>query len=261
MIENIIYILIAILLITLIYAWCRYETPSEKEYNKKLKESLEDEYIVDPETGTKITLEQAETGNWTVKVEDESEFSVMPYDELKKIPTEETRTAQTAINYLRSSTFFRLYELTDEEFEVFEKTEILNGYDDWHYSHPYKFDNGILILTVGELNNTDYKESYIMVCIKISDIKGHYLFKEKTNTERFFDLIRKDDDIVLKDYESLTIKKSHNISYIKTVLKNIVNEKGLEIEIHNDNLFIQTLKLVNVYDLKRLETLLNTIPT
>ncbi|TXE15357.1 hypothetical protein ES692_17015 [Psychroserpens burtonensis] len=38
------------------------DTSEQKEYDRKLKESLADEYIIDPETGTKLTLEQAESG-------------------------------------------------------------------------------------------------------------------------------------------------------------------------------------------------------
>ncbi len=40
------------------------ETAERKEYERKLKESLKDEFIYDPETGAKITLAEAESGHW-----------------------------------------------------------------------------------------------------------------------------------------------------------------------------------------------------
>ena len=66
-VDYIIYILIGILVVILLYYLLTYKTAEEKEYNKKLKESLEDDYIIDPETGTKITLEEAESGIWEVE--------------------------------------------------------------------------------------------------------------------------------------------------------------------------------------------------
>ena len=35
------------------YFMFTFKTKKEKEYEKKLKKSLEDEFIIDPETGTK----------------------------------------------------------------------------------------------------------------------------------------------------------------------------------------------------------------
>ena len=258
-VDYIIYILIGILVVILLYYLLTYKTAEEKEYNKKLKESLEDDYIIDPETGTKITLEEAESGIWEVEDGIGDEFSVMPDDELNKLPQEEARIAQKAVNYLKSSKFFRQYELSNEEFEILENTKILGGYDDWSFSHPFKFDNGFLILPAGKLNNTTYSESYILIWVKISNINGHYLFKEKTNVERFFDRFRKDDEIELENYECLTVKPSHNKTHIKSILSRIIKHNGLEIEIHNDNLFIQTLRLVNVDDIKMLEAIIRDL--
>jgi hypothetical protein len=41
-----------------------YTTQSEREQEEIMKQSLDDEFIIDPETGAKLTLEQAESGHW-----------------------------------------------------------------------------------------------------------------------------------------------------------------------------------------------------
>ena len=46
---------------------------------------MEDEYIIDPETGAKLTLEEAESGHW---IAHENEFRTIPDSELNNLPTE-----------------------------------------------------------------------------------------------------------------------------------------------------------------------------
>lgn len=228
-----------------------------KEYKRKLKESLSDEFIIDPETGTKITLEEAESGHW---IAHDNEFRTVSELELDKLPSEGERQAQVALNYLRKSRGYLKIELTDEQFDILAETITLKEYDNWEYSDPFKFERGIVLLPSVELNGTIYyKESHLMFWVKINNINGHYFFREKSSSEKFLDLIRDDDEIKISDYECFTIKKSHNIILIKNILKNFENEEKLEIEIDNDNLFIKTTKLVNLEDVIRIEKIIKNV--
>ena len=232
-----------------------------KEYKRKLKESLADEFIIDPETGAKITLEEAESGHW---VTHDNEFRTIPETELEKLLTEDEKQIEIALNYLRESKDYRKTELTDEQFDVFDKTKILNNYDDWSYSNPFSFENGIVILPAPELHGMtyyqdDYKESHLMFWKKIKNINGHYYLREKSTAEKVFDKFRNDDDLQLEDYECFTIKKSFDLILINKFLEKFENQKGLEIEINNENLLIKTLKLISIEDIKRIEKLLKNV--
>ncbi|WP_047546066.1 hypothetical protein [Psychroserpens sp. Hel_I_66] len=243
-----------------LYVIFRPKTKEEKEYDRRLEESLKDEFIIDPETGAKITLEEAESGHW---VNHNNEFRTIPESDLKKL-TEDEKQAEIALNYLRESRAFRKTELTDEQFDIFDKTKTLNSYDDWTYSNPFSFQDGILILPAPELHGMtyyqdDYKESHVMFWKKIYNTNGHYYLREKSATEKLFDKIRNDDDLQLKDYESFTFKRSYDIIKINKILEKFENQKGLEIEINDDNLFIKTLKLISLEDIKRIEKILNNI--
>ncbi|WP_104734523.1 hypothetical protein [Hanstruepera ponticola] len=243
------------------YFMFTFKTKKEKEYEKKLKKSLEDEFIIDPETGTKLTLEEAESGHW---IAHDNEFRTIPETELENLPTEDEKIAERALNYLRKSKDYRKTKLTDEQLDIFEKTKILNSYDDWHYSNPFEFKNGIVFLPAPELHGMTYYqdtycESHLMYWIKIDNINGHYFFREKSSGEKFLDLLRKDDELEINDYECFTLKKSHNIILIKNLLKNFENQKGLEIEIDNDNLFIKTTKLVNLDDIYKIENIIKNV--
>ena len=78
--EIVIPIIIAFIFVALIY-WI-FKNPKEYiEYEKQLNENLADEYIIDPETGTRLTLEEAETGVWKNKG---AARYVMPEDEKER---------------------------------------------------------------------------------------------------------------------------------------------------------------------------------
>jgi len=238
-----------------------FKTKSEKEYDKKLEASLEDEFIIDPETGAKITLKEAESGHWDSH---DNEFNTIPESDIDKLLSEEYKQAQLALNYLRESKDFIRTELTDEQFEVFEKTKILSNYADWSYSNPFSFKNGVVIFPAPELNgatyyDVNYTESHVMFWTKMKSIDGHYYLREKLSVEKVFDHFRNDDDLTLNGYESFTFKQSKKAVLINQILKKLEGEPGLEIEMDHDNLFIKTKRLVSTEDIKRIENILNKI--
>ncbi|MEN3322694.1 hypothetical protein VP395_03080 [Mariniflexile soesokkakense] len=255
--EIVFYICISLIVLYQINKFVFYETDEQKEYNQKLNESLKDEYIYDPETGAKLTLEQGESGHW---ISHENEFRILSESELKNLPSERIRQAEIALNYLRESREYIKTKLSESQLESLEKTKTLNSYDDWSYSNSFKFDKGIVLSPSVQLNGTiNYEESHLMFWVKINNINGHYFFREKSSSEKFLDLLRNDDEIKFSDYECFAFKKSHNIILINNILKNFKNEKKLEIEINNENLFIKTTKLVNLEDIKRVEKIIKNV--
>ena len=252
-----IFIICGISVLFCLYIMFKPRTKEEKEYDRKLKESLKDEYIIDPETGAKITLEQAESGHW---IAHDNEFKTIPKVELDKLPTEGAKQAEIALNYLRESKDYRKTRFSEEQLSILEGLKTFKNYDDWSYSDSYKFEGGAVFLPSVELNIAGhYRESHLMFWVKIDSIDGHYYFREKSSSEKLFDLIRNDDEIKSDRYECFTIKKSHNIIQIKRILGAFEKEKGLEIEIKNDNLFFKTLKLVSLNDINRIEKILTRI--
>ena len=129
------------------------KTQEQKDYERKLKESLEDEFIIDPETGAKITLEEAESGHW---ISHDNEFRTIPESDLEKLLTDGQKQIEIAINYLRKSKYFKRTELTEEQLSLFDRTKILTKYDNWTFSHPFSFENGIVILPAPEIHGRTY---------------------------------------------------------------------------------------------------------
>lgn len=259
--ETVFFITGILLIFVLIFYSLFHISKKEKEDEKRLKKNLNEEFLVDPESGTKMTVEQAESGHW---IEHNNEFRALSKDEIDNLDDAIERKAQTALNYLRKSKSYRKYELTDEEFDIISQTKILTKYENWTYSNTFKFRNGILFLPAPEIYaqtryQEDYIESQLMFWIRIQNIKGHYYLREKNSTEKLFDFFRNDDDLILKDYECFTIKPSSNILTLNHLLKYFDNQLGLEIELHNDNLFIKTLKQFSKKDINRIQAIVDNI--
>ncbi|MGS2726617.1 hypothetical protein ACU8DI_08410 [Psychroserpens sp. BH13MA-6] len=234
------------------------ETKSDKKQQERMKRSLEDAYIIDPETGAKLTLEQAESGHW---VAHDNEFREVPEEELKSLAFEEQEQIERALNYLRSSRrFLKAEDFVDDAYEVISNCVTLTHYDDWSYASLFRFDLGYIFTVAPETYSPIYYcESQLMMWLHIPTIEGHYYFREKTKAEAFFDKIRNDDELKFENYECFTFKKSTQILHIRRLMDILVNFKGLEIEIKNDHLFIKTLRLINKEDVLTFERLITLL--
>ena len=266
--EVIFYVVIALLVLYFLskpYNFFTKGSKQEQEYNKKLKESLAEEFIIDPETGAKLTLEQAESGHW---IAHDNEFLTIPDSDIDKLFTEEQKNTERGINYLKEKTDYRKQKLTKQEIQILEETKILSKYDDWSYSNCYRLEyaNGFVFLPAvkfidketGYVDNS-YHESQIMFWLKLNIDFGHYYLREKSKVEKFFDLIKNDDDLKLKNYESFTFRKSTDLLKIIRILKSFEGSKGLEIELMDRNLFVKNQKLANLEDIKRIESVIKNV--
>jgi hypothetical protein len=246
-------------IVLIIYIIILYK--KDKKYEDKIKKSLKNEFIIDPDTGIKLTLEEAESGHW---ISHDNEHRHIPKSEIEKLPFENQKTLATAISYLRENKRYKKTILSEGQIEVLTKTKTLYKYDDWTYSNAFSFENGILLLIEPVIYEKtyfqeDYSETQSMFWLKIDDLGGHYYLREKSFTEGVLDRFRNDDCLQLEDYESFTFKKSYNPIKIHRLLKKFENQKGLEIEFNGNNLFIKTLKLINIDDIQRIEKIIKNI--
>ena len=253
--NDTIIIIIGIAIAFFLWKVMTYKSKSEIEEENRLKESLADEFIYDPETGTKLTLEQAESGHWIAhnnvnRIKDSKEIEQFYYGNEREV--EELK------NYIKRTGYINK-KLANSQVELLEKTEMLSKYDNWSYSNSFINDNGNCFVLfpaveiIGNRHQPGYYESQIMFWIKDEQLSGHFYLREKTNFETLTDTFRNDDDIKLDNYESFTIKKSNNILYIIRLLNFFKDELELEFEIYDDNLFIKTLCFPNLEDYLRIE--------
>lgn len=254
-------ILIGIAIIFLLWKAMTHKSKSEIEEENRLKKSLEDEYIYDPDTGAKLTLEQAESGHW---ISHNNINRIKDSNEIEQFYYEDEREAEEIKNQIKKAGYIHK-DFTNYQLKFLEKTNILSKYDYWSYSDSFSNKNENIFIffpTVeikGHRYESNYYETQLMFWIKDEQLSGHFYLRDKTNFETLSDALRSDDDIKLQNYECFTIKKSSNILYIIRILTFFEDEKNLEFEIYDNHLFIKTLRFPNFKDYLRIEKIIEKI--
>jgi len=241
------------------------KTTSEKDFEKIQNESLDDETLIDPETGAKISLEQAESGQWDTP--SNSELALMEED-ITRLYSEEGKEAHKVITHIRTNQEYDKIEFSSLEIELLEQTKILSKYDDWKYSNLYKmsFCDGFVFLPSITILDTqsasfqnDYNESQICFWVKSEVNFGHYYLREKSKIEKFFKHSKNDSDLKLEGYECFTFKRAQSTVLQKQILNLFETEQGLEIEFYENNLFIKNQILINELDFERMERIVKKL--
>jgi len=259
--SNIVGIIIGIVTILLLWKVMTSKTKEEIEEEKRLKESLADEFIYDPVTGTKLTLEQAESGHWIAhnninRIKNQDEIEQYYHGNEKKIEELKNYIIETGYSYKK---------LTNSQLDLLGKTQTLSKYNNWTYSDFFSNESETCFVlfpsveTKGGRHLTKYQELQMLFWIKDTQLSGHFYLREKSSFETLADKFRSDDDIKLDNYESFTIKKSNSILHVIRLLNYFKDEKKLEFEIYNDNLIIKTQELPNMQDYLRIEKIIKTI--
>lgn len=233
-----------------------FKDSDSDEYQKKLKKRLDNEFLYDPESGTEFTLEEAEKGIW---IQNNNHNKIKTSEELDTYFDGSERIIEEIANSLKKLKL-KSIKLDNNQTKILEATQILSKYDDWSYSNAHQICQDKLVLFPevhihskgkGTINFSGYQ---ILFWIKVQNISGHYFLRKKHISEKIFDLIRNDDAFKFEDFEVFTFKSSKNISQILSILKAYKKLKDIEIEIHDNNLFIKTtteptlLEFQNLFD-------------
>lgn len=232
------------------------QTKEEKEYDERIKNSLEEQYIIDPETGAKLTLEQADSG-----IQDENQVKYFSETDYSKILVEEEKNAELATDVYRRNKNYKKTEFDDSEIEILVNTLTLSKYDEWNYSNCLTNETRTKIFFVPSvsIDKLNYRESQIMYWIKIQNINGHYHLYEVNKAERILINSTKKESVFYNSYFCEILRKSHNATNLKFILNKISELKGFEFEIINDNLFIKSTRLVCKIDIDNAEKLINNV--
>lgn len=229
------------IIILIVYFTTRGTVFTENKEIKRLKKRLDDPRIYDPETDTYITLEEAESGVWDIDDSSKKRTS----KEIEETFHEQEIIVQDICRELEREGFVKAKNpLSEEQFTTFEKLKLLDQLDEnWGYSNFYERDT----LTAIILNIHHTSEFAVSMLVK--DVSGHYVFKEKTVSDRILDTIRPDDDIKVENYECYTIQKTKTTRAVENIMFEINKHKHIEVEVLPGQLFIKTTRPVQSTDL------------
>lgn len=259
-------IIIAVLGFFIYKAFQKSET--EKAYNEHLRKSMEDEFIIDPETGAKLTLEEAESGHW---IQHDNEFRTKTEEELSRYFHEEEKETQRGLNFLRESSNYLITKLNENELDSLEKSKTLTKYADWSYSDSFRNDelkSVVFVTTVTASNNMGspyhgsdtYSEPQLMTIIDLNYQAGHYYFVEKSLKGKLFEVFDDDNSIKLDGYQCHTFDASDNIFKNIAIIKTLQGIQNIEIEFLNNYLLLKTRRYIRTEDVKLFDKIISQLP-
>ncbi|RZJ67501.1 MAG: hypothetical protein EOO50_05820 [Flavobacterium sp.] len=258
--EIVFYVAIALIVI-FIFVKILEPTKAEKEEERRLKESLSDEFLYDPETGARFTVEQAEKGTW---IAHDNPKRIKSDEEINKYYSGSEIVVEQIANHLKSAGCER-YEFTEEEISILSETKMLSNYDDWSYSSVFRFpesDDLVFFPTV-LVSNTNRHGSFfrgqqMLFWLAVDHGFGHYYLRERRPFEKFFDLIKSDDEFEIDGMEVFTIAKSEEPLKTRHLLEKFALSQEIEIELNGSSLFVKTTDEPNLERFLELEKLLLT---
>lgn len=256
--ETVTIALIGFAIVFFIVIFLTRKTKAEKEHEQRLKESLADELIYDPETGVSITLEEAESSIWLAH---NNLNRIKSKEEIDKYYFGQDKSLEEFVNNIKSAGYISIL-LSDAQIDFLNQSYILSKYDNWSCDDSFTLVNNEHIILLPEVvyegnkQQNSYSESQIMFWVQHTGLTGHIYLRNKTNVEAFTDMISSDDEIKLNNYESFVFKRTTNEISLMKMLKLFEDETGLEIEINDGNLLIKTLKLANLTDFERIKNII-----
>ncbi len=214
----------------------------EKEDEALLKKRLEDTRIYDPETDTYITLEEAESGIWDL---DDASKKMSETEKKEQFFGEDLVAESIRKEFLKEGFVKAKSPLSEEQFKVFERLQLLDELDE-NWGYRYFFESGKRVAVILTIHNA-YE---LAVSIPIQYSSGHYVFKEKTTSDRILDKIRPDDAIQVANYECFSIQNSKTTRAVENIMHLVAKIRGVEVEILPHQFFVKTTgsqKLVDVF--------------
>ena len=221
-----------------------------------MNKSLNEEYISEPETGAKLSLEQAQSGYW---VKHNNEFATVSEADIEKMHTEKEKIIQRGINYLKSSKNYLSIKIDDSEILQLEKLITLKKYSDWYSSNSYKYIDENKILIIINIYDDGYTEPVLFFCLNLNFDAGHYYFSPKTRVEKILDIIKSDNQIKLKEFKCNTYRKTKFNVRLINLLKKIDEKRDIEFELLDNKLYIKNCKLLTENEVKIMEKILKKI--
>ena len=213
----------------------RNQKQEEQEYKERLENSLEDEFIIDPESGAKLTLEQAEAGHW---VAHDNKGRKRSPEELERIADEDQREFEILLNKIKSSADFTLVDHPEGLTQVLEKAYLWKAFKSWSFSHSFLHISGAFrvditrpIVESNGYYGQDYYENQFLLILAIESQPKHYYFRKKNVVESLLDIVKPDDSVDFQNMECFPILPAVNLGGVQETLDALPNLRHMPVEV------------------------------
>lgn len=236
--EIVFFVSIILICLALFSKWATYAFKTEDDYNKDLYNRLKDDFLIDSESGVSFNVEDIGKPiheHTTIINENNSIYN-------RSTQFDESFQNREEIMLLLKSQNFKTLSLNSKQIAILDNTKMLSKYDEWSFNRSFELGSGKIVLfpQVQYQGRNSFNDYQVLFWITISSIKAHYFLRQKETIEQVFDLIRNDDEFQFGNFEVFSIKSTKNNFQLKKCLDGLETYKNIEIEVHNENLFIKT---------------------
>jgi len=205
-----------------------------KENAARMEENLDDERIFDPITGSYLTLEQAESGNWEVA----DELGIIPDAVIRDNFEPEAQEKQFILNHLFRKGYVRM-DLTEEHVHIYDQLELLKPLE-WSWSvFVQNPENGLAYTDIGiQKTNSSISSEARLIEIPLPFDAGQCVVKSKTSvTEFLLDAFNIAPDSTT-EFDTIVYKQSTQQHYIDQIIEGFENDNRLIFEFYGKSLFV-----------------------
>ena len=231
-----------------------------RESQRRLDKRLADESIIEPETGAKLMLEQAEAGQWIYSGPVKQKYTE---EEISNLDTPEEKEAYRTLNHIAASDLYKPSSLRNEDIDFINASRMFAKYNSWAYVSAFELTHRpgkLIIPTVCIRSQTayqdDFEESQLLFWIYLEHDYGDYHITEKTTAQKLARLLSKSKGLVTKNYNVEVLRESPSLVRTLQLLKVFEDVKSLEIDLLEHNLLVKTTRAINPADLVKLEELI-----
>lgn len=220
---------------------------------------FEDDLLFDPETNSKITLEQAESGNWPVN---EDPNRIIPAEEINSFHSESNKLEVRIGNYLKQQKFLKC-NFDDELQDAIDSMVILTKYSSWSCDDLFVAADGSCIFELSILapiGRNSFDGKTVMAMKYLGSDSGHYVFAPKTLADRVYDWVEPKENIEIPGYETHEIVRSRNVLQLIRSLEQFGKMAArFEIEVIADKLFFKFDRDKSLEDVKLADEILKKL--
>jgi hypothetical protein len=224
----------------------------KKSDRKAIQEKWKDDLIYDPSTGSKLTMEQAQSGLWLAKNEDENR--IVDNDELEEYAGIQ-KTLRLIMNLLVSKGYKKA-GFGEGENKMLKQLFSLDKYYEWSCEDVFKNRHGSYLFVISvtyKYRRSKQSESQLMAWAKNPSCSGHYYFTEKTAGDYIYDFVEGQENIGIDGFETHIAKKSTSPMLLNRILEKLSKNIPVEIEVFDENIFLKTLRPMSLEDAELLE--------
>ena len=249
--EQIVFITIAVCILFLIVIGVFIVKSLFSRNTEEIEDQLEDGFLILPETGEKVSVEQVLNNDPVLYYESNQEFT---HEELERSDNYSLDVFKL-LDYLNTSELYDSIKVSEVEETILDKLLLTRGYDQEELYNYNRFNSNHRFCTLG-LGQYDHdneswsSENRVLFWLQIENTRGHYYLRKENLGDKLYKLFRKKDENRIDGIDVYQLGKKGNLKPLKEELSGLISRFDVEIEIVQNQMFVLCQEYTSFSDFK-----------